>query len=151
MSDQRMSNVFFTLNGYISRYKLHWWREYHCQTICVDVMQDFFSSRTSPGGLLGALFVAINYKITLFRRRYKKLVLLALLCATAQQSYCRHAGVRRPSVRRPSVKLIFSEPVKQINAKFGGKVPFHHISRPFFFVSQNFAIFIFYEFLSLTW
>ncbi len=27
---------------------------------------------------------------------------LALLCATAQQSYCRHAGVRRPSVRRPS-------------------------------------------------
>ncbi len=30
---------------------------------------------------------------------------LALLCATAQQSYCRHAGVRRPSssVRRPSV------------------------------------------------
>ncbi len=28
---------------------------------------------------------------------------LALLCATAQQSYCRHAGVRRPSVR-PSVR-----------------------------------------------
>ncbi len=24
-----------------------------------------------------------------------------------------------------------SQPVKQINAKFGGKVPFHHISRPF--------------------
>ena len=30
-----------------------------------------------------------------------------------------------------SVKPIFSEPVKPINAKFGGKVPFHHISRPF--------------------
>ncbi len=30
---------------------------------------------------------------------------LALLCATAQQSYCRHAGVRRPSsVVRPSVR-----------------------------------------------
>ncbi len=29
------------------------------------------------------------------------LVFLALLCATAQQSYCRHAGVRRPSVVRP--------------------------------------------------
>ncbi len=27
--------------------------------------------------------------------------LLALLRATAQQSYCRHAGVRRPSVVRP--------------------------------------------------
>ncbi len=25
---------------------------------------------------------------------------LALLCATTQQSYCRHAGVRRPSVRK---------------------------------------------------
>ncbi len=25
---------------------------------------------------------------------------LALLCATAQQSYCRHTGVRRPSVRK---------------------------------------------------
>ena len=24
---------------------------------------------------------------------------LALLCATAQQSYCRHAGIRRPSIR----------------------------------------------------
>ncbi len=57
--------------------------------------------------------------------------LLALLCATAQQSYCRHVGVRRPSVCRPSVKPVFSEPVRHINAKFGGKVPFHHISRPF--------------------
>ncbi len=33
----------------------------------------------------------------------KSKLFLALLCATAQQSYCRHAGVRRPSssVRRP--------------------------------------------------
>ncbi len=30
---------------------------------------------------------------------------LALLCATAQQSYCRHVGVSRlSSVRRPSVR-----------------------------------------------
>ncbi len=50
----------------------------------------------------------------------QNLAFLALLCATAQQSYCRHAGVRRPSV-----KPVFSEPVKQINAKFGTKVPFH--------------------------
>ncbi len=58
---------------------------------------------------------------------------LALLCATAEQSYCRHAGVRHPSsvVRRPSVKPVFSEPFKQINAKFGEKMPIHHISRPF--------------------
>ncbi len=78
---------------------------------------------------------------------------LALLCATAQQSYCRHAGVR-PSVRRPSVKPVFSEPVMQINAIFGGKVPFLHISRTFFFFFfQNFAFLIFYDFFSfsLTW
>ncbi len=35
---------------------------------------------------------------------------LALLCATAQQSYCRHAGVRRPSVVSPSsVDIVFSD------------------------------------------
>ncbi len=83
-------------------------------------------------------------------------VFLALLCATAQQSYCRHAGVRRPSsvVRPSSVKPVFSEPVKQINAKFGGKVPFHHISRPLFCSFSKFVIFdFFYDFLSfsLTW
>ncbi len=26
------------------------------------------------------------------------MVLLAMLCGTAQQSYCRHAGIRHPSV-----------------------------------------------------
>ncbi len=53
----------------------------------------------------------------------------------------------------PSVKLIFSEPVKQINAKFGGQIPFHGISPDHFFILQNFAFFIFYEFFSflLTW
>ncbi len=68
---------------------------------------------------------------------------LALLCATAQQSYCRHAGVRRPSV-----KPVFSEPVRYINAKFVGKVPFHHISRPFFFLFcfSKFCIFDFLRF-----
>ncbi len=45
-----------------------------------------------------------------------KTVLLPLLCATAQQSYCHHAGVRRPSV-----KLVFSETVKRIKAKFWWK------------------------------
>ena len=43
---------------------------------------------------------------------------LALLCATAQQSYSHDVGVRRPSVRRPSVDIVFSETVKWINTKF---------------------------------
>ena len=43
--------------------------------------------------------------------------------------------------RPSSVKPIFSEPVKQINAKFSGKVPFHHISRLIFCFS--FCIFDF--------
>ncbi len=38
---------------------------------------------------------------------------------------------RPSSIVRPSVKPDFSEPVKKINAKFGGKVSFHLISRPF--------------------
>ena len=56
------------------------------------------------------------------------LYILALLCATTHQSYCRHTGVR-PS----SVKPDFSEAVKQINTTFGGIAPFHHNSKPFFF------------------
>ncbi len=55
----------------------------------------------------------------------------------------------RPSVCRPSVKPVFSEPVGHINAKFGGKVPFYHISRPFFlfFKILNFWFFtIFFRF-----
>ncbi len=53
--------------------------------------------------------------------------LLALLCNTAQQRYCRHAGVRRPSV-----KPIFSETVVHTNTKFCGYVPANNISRPYF-------------------
>ncbi len=75
---------------------------------------------------------------------------LAMLCATAQQSYCRHVGVCSPS----SIRKTFSEHVKHINAKFGGKVPFHHISRAFFlFLFSKFCIFDFLRFFSfsLTW
>ncbi len=36
-----------------------------------------------------------------------------------------------PSFRPSSVKPVFSEPVKQIDAIFGGKISFHHISRQF--------------------
>ncbi len=82
---------------------------------------------------------------------------LALLCATAQQSYCRHAGVRRPSSVRhpsvlPSVKPVFSETDKQINAKFGRNVSFTISPDHFFF--QNFAFLAIFvcSFLGrLTW
>ncbi len=47
------------------------------------------------------------------------------------------ASVSRPSVR-PSVKPIFSETMKRINTKFCGKVPIHHLPRPFFFKSLLF-------------
>ncbi len=55
---------------------------------------------------------------------------------------------RPSSVVRPSVKPIFSEPVGHINAKFGGKVPLHHISRPFFYFSK-FCIFDFLRIFSV--
>ncbi len=41
-------------------------------------------------------------------------------------------AVARASVVRPSVKRVFSETVKQINAKLCGKVAIHYISRLFF-------------------
>ncbi len=41
-------------------------------------------------------------------------------------------AVARASVRPSSVKRVFSETVKQINAKFCEKVAIRHISRPFF-------------------
>ncbi len=62
----------------------------------------------------------------------KKLRIFNILISSAwlcQQSYCRGAGVRRPSVR-PSGKSVSSETVKHINATFCGKVAIHHISRP---------------------
>ena len=62
-------------------------------------------------------------------------------CAIAQQSYSRHAGVRRPSV-----DIAFSDTTELINAKFGGQVPIHHISRPFFFLSFFFFFVCFSKF-----
>ena len=97
-----------------------------------------------------------NFKTLLLR-------FLARLCATAQQSYCPHAGVRRPSSSfRRSLDIVFSDTTEWItvNAKFGGQVPMHHISRSFFFcfvflffkilnfwLFTNFLTFLF----SLTW
>ncbi len=49
-------------------------------------------------GSFGALFSKLGHN---FGRNFFLNGFLALFCATAQQSYCRHAGVRRPSVRRP--------------------------------------------------
>ncbi len=88
-------------------------------------------------------------------------VFLPLLCATAGaellSSRLTWASVLCASVRpsvRPSIKPIFSEPVKQINAKFGRKVPFHHISRPVFSVFKILHLWFFTLFFfsfSLTW
>ncbi len=50
--------------------------------------------------------------------------------------HSRATVVTQSSVVRPSsVKSIFSDPVKQSNAKLDGKVPFHRISRPFWALS----------------
>ncbi len=43
------------------------------------------------------------------------------------------SGVRRPKTEGLGV---FSETIKRINAKFCGKVPIDHISRPFFRFSK---------------
>ncbi len=66
---------------------------------------------------------------------------LALLFATAQQSYCLHAGVRRPSV-----KAVFSETVNALTPNFVKRclstISPDHV---FFFVAvfQNFYFFYF--------
>ena len=75
-----------------------------------------------------------------------------------EQSHCHSAGVRRPSPGvRPSVNPVLSETVMQINAKFGGKLPIQHISRPFRLIVgfQNFTnlfihLFILFYTFSLT-
>ncbi len=72
-------------------------------------------------------------------------------CTAELLSSRRRPSSVRLSVRPSSVTPVFSEPVRHINAKFGGKVPFHHISRPFLFVClllffQNFACFFFFLF-----
>ncbi len=59
------------------------------------------------------------------KKKKKKSLLLALICATAQQNYCHGAGTR------PLNPFKFSETVKQINTQFGGMTPIHHIFRPF--------------------
>ncbi len=69
-------------------------------------------------------------------------VLLALLCATARQSYCRQAGVRRPSVR-PSVKPIFSEP----SSEFWGKSTCPYFSQNTFLLFKLFFFFYFFTIL----
>ena len=56
------------------------------------------------------------------------LLFLALLDCVTRANAVAWASVVRPS----SVKRVFSETVKEINAKFCGKVIIHHISRPFF-------------------
>ncbi len=73
---------------------------------------------------------------------------LALGCATAKTelwSWCRHLS----SVRRQSVKPVFLDTAKRIKAKFWGKVPITHISRPHFCFSKfKFFLLLIYIFFS---
>ncbi len=56
---------------------------------------------------------------------------LSLLdCVSRANAVAQASVILRPSVVRPSIKRLLSETVKQINAKFCGKVATHHISRP---------------------
>ncbi len=81
--------------------------------------------RVNLGPLLG--IPSVGRDVLCFRPRF-----LALLDCVSRANAVARASIVRPSVRRPSVKPVFSETVKQINAKFCGKVAIHHISRPFF-------------------
>ena len=73
------------------------WRHFQCQ------LSPCFLSKWSCSG--GPCFKGTFKFNCLKQRRELGFHFLALLCATAQQSYCRHAGVhRRPSVRPSSVR-----------------------------------------------
>ncbi len=52
------------------------------------------------------------------------------------------------SVRALFVDIVFSDTTEWINAKFGGQVPIHHISRPIFFFVLFFKIFNFLFFVN---
>ncbi len=66
--------------------------------------------------------------------------LLALLCATAQQSYCRHVGVR---LQNPFSQING----KQINTEFCG--PIHPYLQTFLFVYIFFILTIFLVFVNM--
>ncbi len=79
-----------------------------------------------------------SYKIMLEKAAS---VLLALLDFVSRATVMAQAsGVR------PSVNSSFSETAAWIPTKFYGKLPIHHISRPFFCFFQNFTFSNFYEF-----
>ncbi len=59
-------------------------------------------------------------------------MVLALVCATEQQSYCRHAGVRRPPARPSSIKPVFSEAVHSLMPNL--------VERYFFTISPDFVV-----------
>ncbi len=70
------------------------------------------------------------------------MLLIDLLCAIAQQSYSRHAGIRRPSI-----KPLYSEIVKRIKAKFWGKSTCPpHLQTILLFFKIYIFFFILYDF-----
>ncbi len=75
-------------------------------------------------------------------RRFDSFYLCSVLLHSRATVMTRASVVRR----RPSVDIFFSDTAKWINAKFWGKIPIHHIPRPFFFVLafQFFSFLIFF-------
>ncbi len=69
-----------------------------------------------------------------------------LLSAAALQSYCRHAGVRRPSIRGPFVRKthFLGNHQAELNAKFCGKVSLSATSLDPFFKTIFFYDFSFF-------
>ncbi len=123
---------------------------HHNERVLVLSKIDVFSLHF-PDFNLGHFFLHSSQQLSDFI--FEWVWFLALLCATAQQSNCRHAGVRRPSPARPSVvrpsNLFYQKPWKWNKAKYLGKLPVHHISRLLFccFSKKSGG---FYDFFPLT-
>ncbi len=95
------------------------------------------------------VFLVLYLRILLFYVLFSFGLLNSRVTVIAMASFVRHPSV----VVRPSVEPVFSDAAKWINVKFWGKVPIHHISRPFFF-SSKYLIFDFcndFSSFSLTW
>ncbi len=92
---------------------------------------------------------AVTQKQLIVERNGRKYALLETMFSIVNSALCYCTAelvVMRVSVRQSSVKPLFSESITQINAKFSGKVPFHHISRPFFEICI-FDFLWFYDFM----
>ena len=82
----------------------------------LEVFENGMISEICSDFLLGfdvAIFMQYDSPVFCVSIQNYSRLCLPLLCATL--SYCRNAGVHRPSLVHPSVKTVFSETVKRIN------------------------------------